>query len=161
VTIRRDNVIGTRPAAGRVLKNGQALVVVVSVGKPRVEVPQVAGRRFDDARAALAAAHLSAKRTATFDDNVPKGLVVRTEPAAGAGATWGSVVTVVVSKGPDLVVVPDVIGLSKEQAEQRLREAGLRWSYVLAIGSQVIDQSPEPGDKAKRDSEVRLLLNLL
>jgi len=161
VTIRRDNVIGTRPAAGRVLKNGQALVVVVSVGKPRVEVPQVAGRRFDDARAALAAAHLSAKRTATFDDNVPEGLVVRTEPAAGAGATWGSVVTVVVSKGPDLVVVPDVVGLSKEQAEQRLREAGLRWNYVLAIGSQVIDQSPEPGDKAKRDSEVRLLLNLL
>jgi eukaryotic-like serine/threonine-protein kinase len=70
-------------------------------------------------------------------------------------------VTVVVSKGPDLVVVPNVVGLSKGQAEQRLREAGLGWSYVLPIGSQVVDQSPEPGDKAKRGSDVRLLLNLL
>jgi beta-lactam-binding protein with PASTA domain/tRNA A-37 threonylcarbamoyl transferase component Bud32 len=160
LTVRKGSVIRTRPAAGTVLKDGQSIVMVVSVGKPKVEVPQVAGRRFQDARAVLAAAHLEARRTVEFND-LPKGLVVRTEPAAGAGATWGSTVTVVVSKGPDLVVVPDVVGLSKGQAEQRLREAGLGWSYVFPIGSQVVDQSPEPGDKAKRGSDVRLLLNLL
>jgi serine/threonine-protein kinase len=158
---RRGNVIGTRPAAGTLLKEGRTVVLVVSVGLPKVEVPQVAGRRFDDASAALAAAHLRATRTVAFDDTVPKGLVVRTEPAAGAAATWGSTVTVVASKGPDLVVVPDVVGLSKAQADQRLRDAGLRSRYVLPIGSQVIDQSPEPRDQAKRGSEVRLLLNLL
>jgi eukaryotic-like serine/threonine-protein kinase len=159
--IRRGNVIGTRPAAGTVLKDGQTVVVVVSIGRPRVEVPQVAGRRFDDASAVLAAAHLQARRTVAFDDNMPRGLVARTEPAAGAGAIWGSTVTVVVSKGPDLVVVPNVVGLSRQQAEQQLRDAGLRARYVLPIGRQVIDQSPEPGDRAKRGSEVRLLLNLL
>jgi beta-lactam-binding protein with PASTA domain/tRNA A-37 threonylcarbamoyl transferase component Bud32 len=159
--IRKDSVIHTRPAAGTVLKDGQPVVLVVSVGKPKVEVPQVAGRRFDDARAVLAAAHLQTRRTVQFDDTMPNGLVVRTEPAAGTGATWGSTVTVVVSKGPDLVVVPDVVGLSKKQAEQRLREAGLRWSYFFPIGSQVIQQSPQGGDKAKRGSEVRLVLNLL
>ena len=159
--IRKDSVIHTRPAAGTVLKDGQAVVMVVSVGKPKVEVPQVAGRRFDDARAVLAAAHLEAKRTVRFDDNMPNGLVVGTEPAAGAGATWGSTVTVVVSKGPDLVVVPDVVGLSRKQAEQRLREAGLRWRYYLPIGRRVIQQSPQPGDKANRGSEVILVLNLL
>jgi serine/threonine-protein kinase len=159
--IRKDSVIHTRPAAGTVLKDGQAVVMVVSVGKPRVEVPQVAGRRFDDARAVLAAAHLEARRTVRFDDNMPNGLVVGTEPAAGAGAIWGSTVTVVVSKGPDLVVVPDVVGLSRKQAEQRLREAGLRWRYYLPIGRRVIQQSPQPGDKANRGSEVILVLNLL
>jgi len=159
--IHRDSVIHTRPAAGTVLKDGQAVVMVVSVGKPKVEVPQVAGRRFDNARAVLAAAHLQARRTVEFDDNMPKGLVVRTEPAAGAGATWGSTVTVVVSKGPDLVVVPDVVGLTRDQAEQRLREAGLRWRYVFPIGSQVVQQRPQPGNKANRGSEVNLLLNLL
>jgi serine/threonine-protein kinase len=160
LTVRRDNVISTRPAAGTVLEDGQAVVVVVSIGKPKVEVPQVAGRRFDDAAAVLAAAHLQARRTAEFNDQ-PRGVVVRTEPAAGSGATWGSTVTVVVSKGPDLVVVPDVVGLSRNEAEQRLREAGLRWSYFLPIGSQVIQQSPPAGDKAKRGSEVRLFLNIL
>jgi beta-lactam-binding protein with PASTA domain len=59
------------------------------------------------------------------------------------------------------VVVPDVVGLSKRDAEQRLREAGLRWSYFFPIGSQVIQQSPQGGEKAKRGSEVRLVLNLL
>jgi serine/threonine-protein kinase len=160
LTVRKDSVISTRPAAGTVLDDGQAVVVVVSVGKPRVEVPQVTGRRFEDTVAVLAAAHLQARRTVEFND-LPKGLVVRTEPAAGSGATWGSTVTVVVSKGPDLVAVPDVVGLSRQQAEQRLREAGLRWSYVFPIGSQVIQQSPLAGDKAKRGSEVRLLLNIL
>ena len=159
--IRRDGVIHTRPAAGTVLKDGQAVVMVVSVGKPKVEVPQVAGRRFDDAKAVLAAAHLEAKQTVRFDDSMPKGLVVGTEPAAGAGATWGSTVTVVVSKGPDLVVVPDVVGLSRKQAEQRLREAGLRWRYYLPIGSQVIQQHPQAGDKANRGSAVILVLNIL
>jgi eukaryotic-like serine/threonine-protein kinase len=161
LTVRSGSVVHTRPPAGSVLKDGQAVVVVVSIGKPKVEVPAVTGRRFDDARAVLAAAHLAATRTEKFDDVVPKGLVVRTDPAAGSGATWGSAVTVVVSKGPDLVVVPEVLGLPKEQAEQRLRDAGLRWRYVLPIGSYVIDQSPEPGDRAKRDSRVRLLLNLV
>jgi beta-lactam-binding protein with PASTA domain/tRNA A-37 threonylcarbamoyl transferase component Bud32 len=159
--IPKGSVVHTRPAAGTVLKDGQPVVIVVSAGKPKVEVPQVAGRSFDDARAVLAAAHLQAKRTVRFDDTMPKGLVARTEPAAGAALTWGSAVTVVVSKGPDLVVVPDVVGLSKQEAEQRLREAGLRWSYFFPIGSQVIQQSPQGGEKARRGSEVRLVLNLL
>jgi beta-lactam-binding protein with PASTA domain/tRNA A-37 threonylcarbamoyl transferase component Bud32 len=159
--IRKGSVIHTRPAAGTVLKDGQPVVIVVSAGKPRVEVPQVAGRRFEEARAVLAAAHLQARRTDRFDDTMPKGLVARTEPASGTGATWGSTVTVVVSKGPDLVVVPNVVGLSKKEAEQRLQAAGLRWSYYLPIGSQVVQQSPLPGDQAKRGSKVRLLLNLL
>jgi eukaryotic-like serine/threonine-protein kinase len=158
---RKDSVVRTRPAAGTVLKDGQPVVLVISAGKPRVDVPQVAGRRFEDARAVLAAAHLQARRTVAFDDTTPKGLVARTEPAAGTKATWGSTVTVVVSKGPDLVVVPDVLGLSRRQAEQRLRDAGLRWSYVFPIGSQVVQQSPQPGEQARRGSEVRLLLNLL
>jgi eukaryotic-like serine/threonine-protein kinase len=158
--IRKDSVIGTRPAAGTVLRDGQPVVLVVSAGKPKVEVPQVAGRSFEDARAALAAAHLQARRTVAFDDT-PKGLVARTEPAAGTRATWGSTVTVVVSKGPDLVVVPNVVGLSKDQAEQLLREAGLGWSYYLPIGNQVLQQNPQPGEQARRGSKVRLLLNLL
>jgi serine/threonine-protein kinase len=158
--VPRDRVIRTRPPAGTVLRDGQAVVLVISVGKPKVQVPQVAGRRFDDARAELAAAHLDASRRDEFND-LPRGRVVRTEPAAGTSVTWGSKVTVAVSKGPDLVVVPDVVGLSKRQAERRLERAGLRWSYAFfGIGSRVVDQTPNAGEKAKRGSEVGLLLNV-
>ncbi|HEV8425389.1 MAG TPA: PASTA domain-containing protein [Actinomycetes bacterium] len=161
LTVPAGRVIGTRPPAGTVLKAGQRVTVVVSVGKPKVEVPQVAGRPFRAAEAALAAAHLNARPERVFDDNVPEGRVVGTVPGAGDRATWGSTVTVRVSKGPDLVEVPEVVGLPKDQAEQRLRAAGLRASFVLNLGSRVIDQSPEPGERARRGSVVRLLLNLL
>jgi eukaryotic-like serine/threonine-protein kinase len=158
--VPRDSVIRTRPPAGSVLKGGQGLVLVISVGKPKVQVPQVAGRRFDAARAELAAAHLGASRTDEFSD-LPRGRVVRTDPGAGTTVAWGSTVTVVVSKGPDLVVVPDVVGLSKKQAERRLERAGLRWSYAFfGIGSRVIDQTPNAGDRAKRGSKVQLMLNV-
>jgi eukaryotic-like serine/threonine-protein kinase len=158
--VPRDSVIRTRPPAGAVLKDGQAVVLVISVGKPKVQVPQVAGRRFDAARAELAAAHLDTSRRDEFND-LPRGRVVRTDPAAGTSVTWGSKVTVVVSKGPDLVVVPDVVGLSKRQAERRLERAGLRWNYAFfGIGSRVVDQTPRAGEKAKRGSEVRLMLNV-
>ena len=65
-----------------------------------------------------------------------------------------------VRTGPDLVVVPRVVGLSKEEAEERLREAGLEANFVLPVGSRVVEQSPAPGERAKRGSGVRLLLNL-
>jgi beta-lactam-binding protein with PASTA domain len=73
---------------------------------------------------------------------------------------WGSTVVLRVSKGPDLVVVPQVVGLSRKEAEERLREAGLEARFVLPVGSRVVEQSPAAGEKAKRGSGVRLLLNL-
>ena len=83
-----------------------------------------------------------------------------TDPGAGSRAPWGSTVVLRVSKGPDLVEVPDVVGLPKQEADERLRAAGLKARFVLPVGSRVVQQSPGPGEQAKRGSEVRLLLNL-
>ena len=58
------------------------------------------------------------------------------------------------------VPVPDVVGLPKQEADERLRAAGFKARFVLPVGSRVVQQSPGPGAQAKRGSEVRLLLNL-
>ena len=134
--------------------------MVVSTGKPKVPVPDVAGRRAESAEDVLVAAHLRVRRERVFDDNVPNGRAVGTDPGTGSSVPWGSTVVLRVSKGPDLVEVPEVVGLSKREAEQRLAAAGLRARYVLPVGSRVVEQSPGPGEQAKRGSEVRLLLNL-
>jgi eukaryotic-like serine/threonine-protein kinase len=154
-------VITTDPAPGAVLGDGAPVKVVVSVGKPKVDVPNVAGLDYPEARARLAAVPLGATPRLVFDDVIPEGRVVRTEPPAGARAVHGSTVTVQVSKGPDLVTVPNVVGLPKRKAEARLRAAGLRWQYELfGIGKEVRDQSPRPGERVKRGTAVRLLLNV-
>jgi eukaryotic-like serine/threonine-protein kinase len=160
LTVPKGSVIATRPDGGTVLKARQVVTVVISTGKPKVEVPDVAGRRAESAEDVLAAAHLKVRRERVFDDNVPSGRAVGTEPGTGSAVPWGSTVVLRVSKGPDLVEVPQVVGLSKREAEQRLAAAGLRARYVFPVGSRVVEQSPAPGEQAKRGSEVRLLLNL-
>ncbi|HEX3202800.1 MAG TPA: PASTA domain-containing protein, partial [Actinomycetes bacterium] len=160
VDVPKGAVIQTRPDKGTVLKADDVVTVVVSAGKPKVEVPDVAGRRAEAAEAALADAHLKVRPERVFDDDVPEGRAVGTDPGSGSEVPWGSAVVLRVSKGPDLVEVPRVVGLSKKEAEQRLREAGLEAHYVFPVGSRVVEQSPGPGEKAKRGSGVRLLLNL-
>jgi beta-lactam-binding protein with PASTA domain/tRNA A-37 threonylcarbamoyl transferase component Bud32 len=160
LTVAKGRVVATRPGAGSVLAAGQVVTVVVSAGRPKVEVPEVAGRPAGAAGAVLAAAHLEARPEQVFDDNLPRGSAVGTDPGAGSRVPWGSTVVLRISKGPDLVEVPRVVGLSKQEASERLRAAGLRPRFILPVGSRVVAQSPGPGEKARRGSDVRLLLNL-
>jgi serine/threonine-protein kinase len=159
-TVAAGRVIRTSPAKGAVLKRGQLLTVVVSNGKPTVQVPQVAGLRFERAREALAAVELGARPKLVFDDQRQAGRVVGTQPAADARAAVGSTVTVLVSKGPDLVEVPDVRGLSRDQAKKVLKEHGLRARFLLPVGDRVVEQQPGPGSKLARGGTVNLLPNL-
>ena len=161
LTVPRGNVIATRPDGGTVLKAGQVVTVVVSAGKPKVQVPDVAGRRAEVAEDILAAANLRTRPERVFDDNIPSGRAVGTEPGTGSAVPWGSTVVLRISKGPDLVEVPEVVGLPKGEAERRLAAAGLKARYVFPVGSRVVEQSPGPGEQARRGSSVQLLLNLL
>jgi beta-lactam-binding protein with PASTA domain/tRNA A-37 threonylcarbamoyl transferase component Bud32 len=161
VTVPRGSVIATRPKAGSLLKDGQLVTVVVSNGRPKVTVPDVAGRPTGAARAILAESNLQSRIERVFDDNLPRGRAVGTDPGAGSQAPWGSTVVLRISKGPDLVEVPDVVGLSRQEATDRLRAAGLNARFVLPVGDRVVQQSPRGGEKAKRGSDVRLLPNLL
>jgi beta-lactam-binding protein with PASTA domain/tRNA A-37 threonylcarbamoyl transferase component Bud32 len=160
VAVPKGGVVKTRPAAGTVLEGDQVVTVVISAGRPRVEVPDVAGRTVEAAEAALAEAHLRARREVVFDAEVPRGQAVGTEPGAGSAVPWGSTVVLRISKGPDLVEVPEVVGLSKKEAAERLRAAGLEAHFLLPVGSRVFQQRPLPGERANRGSEVDLLLNL-
>src|SRR5262245_4987066 len=160
LAVAAGRVKQTRPAKGAVVKPDQVVTVVVSTGRPNVGVPDVAGHPAGVAEAALADAHLRSRTERVFDPEMPEGLVVATDPATGAQAPWGSTVVLRVSKGPDLVEVPDVTGLTRKEAEDRLRAAGLGWTYVLPVGSRISRQRPGPGEQAPRGSDVLLLLNV-
>jgi len=58
------------------------------------------------------------------------------------------------------VEVPDVRGLSREQARQLLREHGLKARFLLPVGDRVVEQQPGPGSKLARGGTVNLLPNL-
>lgn len=151
-------VKATDPQAGTPVRNGQQVTLVISSGRPHTQVPVVRGQPAADAAAALAQAHLKVLQVRVFDDAIPPGFAVGTSPPAGADARWGDLVTLQVSKGPDLVVVPDVRGLSRQRAKQLLADAGLKARFTIGFGGTVIDQNPPPDSRVKRGSTVTLLV---
>jgi serine/threonine-protein kinase len=150
-TVRAGLVIRTEPK--RLAAPDSTVRLVVSKGPPLVEVPDVAGKTYDDAAAELARRKLTAARAPDeFSDTVAPGLVIRTDPPALGQAPEQSAVKVVVSKGPDLVVVPDFKGKTIEQVTAIAAAAGVQvqTSGVISAGHKARAQDVDAGTKVKR-----------
>jgi serine/threonine-protein kinase len=154
-------VAGTDPKAGVPIGPDQKVQVFVSIGRPQVEVPRVAGERLDNAVADLRQAGFKTRVVRVFDATVPKDSVVGTNPPGGLQQIWGATVQVLASKGPDMVVVPDVRNQTRQHAEAALRASGLRWTYPpLRFGGVIGGQDPQPGAEVPRGSAVKLSVSL-
>jgi beta-lactam-binding protein with PASTA domain/serine/threonine protein kinase len=142
------------------LPKGSAVPLVVSSGpKPRAVPAGLAGKTFDEAKAALEAVQLKAKKAEEFSDDVEKGRVIRTDPGEGATAARDSEVTVVVSKGPDIVKVPDVSGKSLEQAVAAIEGAGLVVGDAHGpANGKPFATSPRAGTEVRRGTAVDIYL---
>jgi eukaryotic-like serine/threonine-protein kinase len=153
-------VAGTRPPAGTAIGDDQRVEVDVSIGRPQVELPRVRGDSLQSALDELRRAGFKTSTVRVFDTAAPAGQVIATSPPAGVQAIWGSTVQVYVSKGPDLVTVPDVRNLPKRRAEEALRANGLRWRYSFGFGGVVTNQDLGPGTSVPRDTVVGLSVGL-
>jgi eukaryotic-like serine/threonine-protein kinase len=136
---------------------GSPVDLVISSGPPTVTIPDVHGKSFADAQAALAAIQLTAVENDQFSDTVPKGQVVATAPPISTAAVVGSQVAVVVSKGQDLVAVIDVTSQSVAAATSHLQAAGLSVSEVVGSPDRTVYvTNPPKGALVKRGSAVKL-----
>ncbi|CAL9397517.1 Serine_threonine-protein kinase PK-1 [Streptomyces sp. enrichment culture] len=153
--VERGSVARTDPGAGSVRRPGTAVALVLSKGA-RVEVPGVVGEDEGTARQRLEEAGLKV-RTAperVFSEE-DEGTVARQSPREGAVAAEGDTVTLTVSKGPEMIEVPDVEGLEEDEARRSLEKAGfeVRVRRVFFTGT-VFDQSVAAGERAPRGSEI-------
>ena len=149
------------PAAGVSVTPDKNVNVVISKGHAPVNVPDVTGMSFNDASTALAAAHFQVKRGADeFSNSVDKGKVTRSDPPTGASIGYGSGVTVYVSKGPDMVTVPNLINRTPDGAATAANNAGLNLiidgAYPRQTDQLVSGQDLAPGTKVKRNSDVHV-----
>ncbi len=90
----------------------------------RVTVPDVAGLSMDDAHASLSDLDLEAEDFSCTSVDVPVGSAVRTEPEAGTRVDRGGVVKVCASAGPEMLPVPTLVGLTADDAEHAIEDAG-------------------------------------
>ena len=138
---------------------GSEIHLVISDGPAPVEVPNVVGKSYDEAVKTLSAKRFKVTRQDEYSDTVPAGQVIRHDPVKGAEAPRDSTVTVVVSRGPDVVTVDDYRGMTVEDAVIALEEAGLQAEVVsYRPFRRVKQQDPPEGTKLRRNETVTLYL---
>ncbi|MEV1021439.1 Stk1 family PASTA domain-containing Ser/Thr kinase [Streptomyces sp. NPDC050264] len=159
--VSKGSVISTDPEAGETRNSGSAIALVVSKGAP-VDVPDVTGESEDDAVSELEEAGLKAEiNTERVNSDEDKGDVARQSPGEGQLAE-GDTVRLTISKGPPMVEVPDVTGMSVDDAHAKLEGAGFEVDDDRGIlglfGDTVKSQSVEGGDEAPKGSTIKITI---
>ena len=150
--VQRNVVIDQDPEPGARVENGSTVVITVSSGLPQVEVPRVVGLQLQEATARLSDAKLKWQVREVFSEREP-GVVLRQTPTAGEQVAEGTTIELRVSKGQNLIDVPNVVGLDEGTATDTLTSAGFKVSSVAAFSDQeagiVVAQNPLGGQAVK------------
>ncbi|MFZ5597425.1 MAG: Stk1 family PASTA domain-containing Ser/Thr kinase [Bacillota bacterium] len=149
------------------VKVNREVTITVSKGPDLGTVPNLVGQTINDARAKLAQAGFEIKEQEEYSDQVQSGYVIRQQPEAYAQAPSGSKVTVTVSKGPEPanITVPDLRGLTVEDARAKLAGAGLELSSNALEQStdypsgRIVSQVPGAGEMVTAGSTVAVTVS--
>ena len=129
-----------------------------------VTVPDVKGKQLALARQILEDGHLRVNVAETYDGNVPAGQVVSQDPDVGKTVKSDRLVTIYVSKGGEAIDMPDLAGLAKSAAIERLQKLGLNLGSVYEKESSsepgtVLSHDPTMGTKITRGQTIDLVVS--
>jgi eukaryotic-like serine/threonine-protein kinase len=165
------DVIRTAPTAGVELAEGEPFLIVVSEGPLLRELPDSTGKPLSEAQTALASLLLGVETVEQFDEVVPPGTVISWSVPGDATLTTGSmvepgtVVQLVLSKGPAPRVVPNIIGLAVADATTLLTDMGLTLTQGEQVFSDdfplgaIVSQSVPEGTQVERGSDVQVVVS--
>ena len=163
--IDEGDAIRTSPQGGTSAEVGSRVLLFISSGPRQVEVPDVINLARESAEATLNRAGLGFTIREEESDEEP-GTVIAQDPVGGTVVDKGSRVELTVAKEAETVDVPNVVGFSRETAEDVLRDAGLRPVVVeeetddAAAVDQVLRQDPGPGADVEPRSEVEIVVGV-
>lgn len=168
--VRKKQPVSDSDMVGKIIDQEQTgqvpkgTMVTVTVGTEikEVQVPDVRGLSVENATRNLKSAGFTVS-TETVDSTKPKKSVLSQSPSAGSTARPGSEVTLQVSNGSQ-IVMPDLRGMSRDEAEQALKQAG--WTGDLStekkvtsdksLDDKVVSSQPSGGSKIAKDQSVVL-----
>ncbi|WP_026529601.1 Stk1 family PASTA domain-containing Ser/Thr kinase [Haematomicrobium sanguinis] len=162
-TVPEGQVISQDPKAQAQVRGKTPVALVISRGVQPVPVPDLSGKTVDEATTALADVGLKIQVTPerVFDKNVPDGKIVSQDPATGAQAPKGSAITVVVSKGPRMIDIPqNLVGKQEAEVKRALEQLGFTVEvqrYLGGIFGTVRSIEPS-GPSAPEGSTITLLV---
>ena len=152
-------VISQSVAAGTSLAHDSTVDVVLSKGREPRTVPTLTGKGASAAKSSIEALGLVASPTEAYSDTVPEGQVISQQTREGSTVYRGDSVSYTVSKGPEMVTVPDVVGLQRQEAHDKLEGAGFTVQEDLILGgffNTVRSSDPAGGSKVKKGATVTI-----
>ena len=161
-TVEEGSVASTDPGAGTQAEKGATVRVTISSGPDSVTLPDnLVGLSPEDARKAVEALglkwELDSNKVAS--DTIAEGKVAQTNPSPGSKVKAGQTIRAYLSSGSDQVEVPDLEGMSQDQARSALKAVGLELGNVTSVDSEkdkdrIVAQDPATGTKVKKGSTV-------
>ena len=168
-------VLNQSPAPGARVRPDTEVALTVSAGTSapgpdqpplpptEVEVPSLVGQTLEAAQAELSSRNLVFGRVSTRAAPPAPGSIVEQNPAAGTRVPSGTPVQLVLSTGPVLVLVPNVVGLTLEAARNQLAAVGLAAAaspaeFVADEEARVAEQDPQPLSRVATNATVQLTL---
>jgi serine/threonine protein kinase len=163
--VAKGKVITSDPAGGGRVEIAGTVHLIISKGKERVQVPELAGLTIEDATTALNDAKLKVGRvTEKFSASQEAGLLIDGSPASGSDVRKDSTVDLIVSKGIEQVALTNYQGKTSDEAQNELTSAGLivssqyEYSDTIPIGT-VISQTPSDVTTVAKGEKVTLIVS--
>lgn len=159
--VPQGQVISQSVAAGTSLAHDSAIDIVLSKGRQPLTVPTLSGLSASAAKSAIEDLGLVASPTEAFSDTVAEGQVISQQTREGSTLYRGDSVAYTVSKGPEKVAIPDVVGLQREEARSRLENAGFTVREEAILGGffgTVRSSDPVAGTMTKKGSTVTITI---
>jgi serine/threonine-protein kinase len=164
-TIPQGVIVATDPQPGSGVNPTGIITASISQGPERYLVPDVAGMTPEAATDAITAANLTlGGRTEAFDDNIAVGQVAKTTPKIGSELKSGERVDLVISKGPEPVEIPAVVGKQIKVVEPNLNSLGLQVDRTnvfseTAKKNSVMSIKPKAGNIVSSGSTVEVVVS--
>lgn len=162
-TVEQGRVISQTPVADRLVKSGTTISLTVSSGPSTDTMRDLLNDTLENAQTILDNLALDLQVKVEYESSdLGEGTVIRTDPVKGTALTAGQTVTLYVSSGPavKLVPVPELVGLTEEQAIEKLESRNLKYEITRldreeALGT-VVFQSIKQGEEVKEGTTVNL-----
>lgn len=157
-------VIFQYPAADRDAAYGSDVIITISTGKQPFVIPYVYG--LTEAQADKKLKEFGLKTITEYvNSNYESGKVIETVPPSDSMVVAGDQVTIVVSLGPEQAVIPNLLGMTVDQARKALKDAGLEIGKISYDSSntypvdQITFQSETANTKATSGTRVDVIVS--
>ncbi len=152
-------IIDGNPLSGSSVRKDSSIDLIISKGLEQVELTNFQGKTSDQAQSELTAAGLIASSKYEYSDTIPIGTVISQTPSDVSTVGKGEKITLIISKGPSKIFIPNVYSLSKLAATKILEDLGFKVEFkYIAKKKSVTNISPKSGTAVSPGSTVTITL---